>query len=181
MGTVMHPLQCMVASIAFMLWFAVNAEAAQVDDPLEYSLKAAYLAKFPFYVEWPPLAFASPTSPIVLCVVGEDPFGPLLDEAVNGQQSQGRALVVRRIRTLSRDAGCHLAYVGGDSARVEVLKGSPVLVVTDTQGGNGMINFVLRDNRVRFTVDDDLAAQHGLGISSKLLNVAMAVKTRGPR
>jgi hypothetical protein len=44
-----------------------------------------------------------------------------------------------------------------------------------------MINFVLRDNRVRFTVDDDLAAQFGLGISSKLLNVALAVKPRGAR
>jgi hypothetical protein len=181
MGTVMHPLQCVAASIAFMLWLAVDANSAQAAEPLEYSVKAAYLAKFPFYVDWPPLAFSSPTSPIVLCVVGEDPFGPLLEEATHDQQSQGRPLVVRRIKTLSRDSGCHVAYVGADSVRFDLLKGSPVLVVTDTQGGNGVINFVLRDNRVRFTVDDDTAAQHGLGISSKLLNVALAVKPRGPR
>lgn len=181
MGTVMHPFQRVAASVAFTLWFAVDATPAQAAEPLEYSVKAAYLAKFPFYVDWPPPAFASPTSPIVLCVVGEDPFGSLLDEAVNGQQSQGRPLVVRRIKTLSRDSGCHVAYVGSDSVRVDLLKGSSVLVVTDTQGGNGVINFVLRDNRVRFTVDDDTASQHGLGISSKLLSVALAVKPRGPR
>lgn len=181
MGTLMHPFQSMVAAIALTLWIAVDSTRAHAAEPLEYSVKAAYLAKFAFYVDWPPTAFASPTSPIVLCVVGEDPFGPLLDEAVNGQQVQGRSLTVRRIKTLSRDSGCHVAYVGSETVRVESLRGSSVLVVTDTQGGSGVINFVLRDNRVRFTVDDDTAAQHGLGISSKLLSVALAVKPRGAR
>lgn len=179
MDTVMRPVQRFAAGLLLVVEMIAAAQSARAAEPIEYSVKAAYLAKFAFYVDWPPDAFASPASPIVLCVVGEDPFGHLLDEAVTGQAVQGRTLAVKRIKTLARESGCHIAYVGSESVRVELTKGLPVLVVTDTQGGNGMINFVLRDNRVRFTVDDDTAAQNGLAISSKLLSVALAVKPRG--
>ena len=160
------------------LWLAAAGVGASAAEPLEASVKAAYLAKFAFYVDWPPAAFAGPTAPIVLCIVGDDAFGALVEEATAGQAVQGRAIAVKRLKAISRESGCHIAYVGAE-ARLEAVKGSPVLLVTDALGGNGMINFVLRDNRVRFTVDDDLAAQFGLGISSKLLNVALAVKPRG--
>lgn len=160
------------------LWLLFSLAAANAAEPLEYSVKAAYLAKFAIYVDWPPASFSAPGAPITLCVVGEDPFGNLLDEAVAGQTVQGRSLVVKRLKTMSRESGCHVAYYAGEP-KMESLKGIPVLVVTDAQGGAGIINFVLRDNRVRFTVDDETAAQHGLGISSKLLNVALAVKPRG--
>lgn len=180
MGTVMHPMRKLTAALCFTLIVSCIG-SVRAAEPLEYSVKAAYLAKFAFYVDWPPAVFASLTSPIVLCVVGEDPFGSLLDEAVTGQQVQGRALTVKRIKSLTRESGCHIAYIGGEGTRVESLKGASTLVVTDTQGGNGIINFVLRDNRVRFTVDDETASQHGLAISSKLLSVALAVKPRGPR
>jgi len=155
----------------------INATAA---EPLEASVKAAYLAKFAFYVDWPPAAFGSPTAPIALCIVADDAFGALVEEAATGQAVQGRAIAVKRLKAVTRESGCHIAYVGGE-AKLDAVKGSPVLVVTDAQGGNGIINFVLRDNRVRFTVDDELAAQFGLNISSKLLNVALAVKPRGAR
>jgi len=147
-------------------------------EPLEYAVKAAYLVKFPFYVEWPPAAFAGPAAPLVLCVVGDDPFGSLLDEAAAGQQVQGHPLLLRRVKSLARDSGCHMAYVGPDT-RADPPRGSSVLLVTDGQPNAGIIHFVLKDNRVRFTVDDEAAAQGGLAISSKLLNVALSVKPRG--
>ena len=154
--------------------------AALGAEPLEYAVKAAYLAKFPFYVEWPPAAFSGPASPVVLCIVGDDPFGATIDEAVAGQQVQGRSIAVRRMKTVARDSGCHIAYVGTD-ARGEALRGGSVLVVSDAPNGGGIINFVLRDNKVRFTVDDEAAFQNGLAISSKLLSVALSVRARGVR
>src|SRR5687767_6577948 len=69
------------------------------DEPSEYAVKAAYLAKFPSYVEWPPAAFDAPDSPVVICVVGDDPFGPLLDDVLAAQQVQGRPMVARRMKT----------------------------------------------------------------------------------
>ena len=93
---------------------------------------------------------------------------------------QGRPIAVRRLKSAARDAGCHIAYVGSD-ARSENLKGAAVLVVSDAPNGSGVINFVLRDNKVRFTVDDEAAFQNGLAISSKLLSVALSVRARGAR
>jgi hypothetical protein len=68
--------------------------------------------------------------------------------------------------------------VGGDT-RADTPRGAGTLVVTDGTATPGIIHFVVRDNRVRFTVDDEGAAQSGLAISSKLLNVALSVKPRG--
>ncbi|HYE46530.1 MAG TPA: YfiR family protein, partial [Caulobacter sp.] len=79
---------------------------------LEYPVKAAYLPKFAPFIDWPPKAFAAPDSPFVICVVGADPFGPLLDKAVRGQRIGRRAFQVRRIATVGRDSGCHVLYVG---------------------------------------------------------------------
>jgi hypothetical protein len=155
-------------------------------EPLEYAVKAAYLSKFGLYVEWPGKVFSSPNSPMNLCVVGEDPFGTLLDEAVSNQRIGGRAIIVRRLKTMARDSGCHIVFIGNAEAQrniqtVELLYGSSVLTVTDTgrQGAvTGMINFVIKDNRVRFDIDEEAAAQSGLTISSKLLSLALNVKPR---
>lgn len=177
----MGPVTRLLRGLVLLLAGGHGAGAvAWAAEPLEYAVKAAYLAKFPFYVEWPPTAFAAPTSPLVLCVVGDDPFGSALDEAVAGQQVQGRAIAVRRLKAAARDSGCHVAYVGADS-RAEALRGGAVLVVSDAPNGGGIINFVLRDNKVRFTVDDEAAFQNGLAISSKLLSVALSVRARGAR
>jgi hypothetical protein len=150
--------------------------AAQAAEQLEYAVKAAYLTKFAFYVDWPPQAFTAPTAPVVLCVLGDDPFGNLLDEAAAGQSVQGHPIAVRRMKVYSREAGCHIVYVVTE-ARAEELRSSGALVVADA-GSSGIINFVVKDNRVRFTVDDDAASRNGLSISSRLLAVALAVKPR---
>lgn len=63
------------------------------------------------------------------------------------------------------------------------MKGAPVLTVTDEAthpADRGIISFVIADNHVRFDIDDAAAAQSGLVISSKLLSLAHAVKSRGP-
>jgi len=179
MGTLMQALRRALSCVLGLA--ALGASAA---EPLEYAVKAAYIVKFPFYVEWPPSAFSGPNAPLALCVVGEDPFGRLLDEAAAGQEVQGHPLVVRRMKSLGGDSNCHVVYLGADvraDARVAAARSSSALVVTDAPNNGGMINFVVRDNRVRFTVDDEAAAQSGLSISSKLLNVALAVKSRKTR
>lgn len=152
----------------------------------EYALKAAFLYKFGLYVEWPSSAFSSSTSPINLCVAGQDPFGESLDKMVAGERINGRNVVIRRLKTVGRDSGCHILYIGGSDAQrgaqiIEDVRGNSVLTVSDARGsgsGAGIIDFVIADNRVRFDIDDEAAAQNGLVISSKLLSLALNVKRR---
>lgn len=149
------------------------------------SVKAAYLSKFAAFVEWPEAAFPSPTSPVVLCVQGQDPFGPVLDQAVSGQRIGSRAMEVRRLDRVDRASGCQLLYLAGSKRQstaeaLRLVRGAPVLTVTDDErpGPQGIIHFTLRNNHVRFTIDADTAAQNRLSLSSKLLSVAISVRNR---
>lgn len=151
----------------------------------ESSVKAAYLAKFGAFVEWPQSAFAAPASPLVLCIVGDNPFGGALDQTVAGGHIGQRSIEVRRLDHADRTSGCHIVYVAGSrkQSAAEVLKlmrGAPVLTVTDDEypGPQGVIHFIVRDNHVRFTIDADLAGQNHLNLSSKLLSVAVSVRNR---
>ncbi len=168
-----------VASMAL----ALTTAYAQID---EYAVKAAFLYKFGLFVEWPSSAFASPSSPVNLCIVGEDPFGETLDRVVADEQIKGRSIVVRRLKTVERNPACHILYVGGSEQQspaeiLETVRGSPVLTVADAphnKSETAIINFVIEDNRVRFNIDDAAAAQNGLAISSKLSSLALNVKLR---
>ncbi|HSW16182.1 MAG TPA: YfiR family protein [Ramlibacter sp.] len=163
---------------------ATGTAHAQAD---EHVVKAALLSKFGLYVEWPSSTFASPASPVNLCVAGDDPFGENLDRVVAGALIEGRNVVVRRLKTVRRDSGCHILYVGGSDAQrgaqiMDAVRGSSVLTVSDSgsRPNTGIIDFVVNDNRVRFDIDDAAAAENGLVISSKLMSLAINVKRRAP-
>ena len=152
---------------------------AHADDSLEYAVKAAYLTKFIPFITWPEAGTAAPNAPIVICVVGVDPFGGRLEQAAVGTRPDEHPILVRK--TSVPDAGCQIAFLGaGSEAALEGLRGKPVVTVTDAaMKTHGVVSFLVVDNHVRFDIDDALAAQDGLVISSKLLSLAHAVKPRG--
>lgn len=174
------------ASIVGVLALLFADHAAAQDNALEYAVKATYLYKFAPFVEWPPAAFPSSSSPFNICVFGDDPFGPELDRAVRGQAVGGRRIVVRRLQSVSGDPLCQVLYVGRSRAEspADVLRSVhnlPVLTVTDDGQGisGGIVQFELRDGRVRFALDAAAAEASGLSLSSKL--EALATTVRRPR
>jgi hypothetical protein len=152
---------------------------------LEAAVKANYLYKFGPFVEWPPRAFASPASPFEVCVLGRDPFGSALDQAVQGQTVEGRAIRVRRLAAVSAANGCQVVYIGASSDQtasemVRALRGAPVLTVSDKGAASeAIVQFVVRDGRVRFALNLTAARANGLVISSKLQRLAIAINGRG--
>jgi hypothetical protein len=172
------------AALAFALlsaaWPAAAAAAPPRGIALEYAVKANFLYKFGPFVEWPPHVFDSAAGAFNVCIVGVDPFGRALDDAVRGQSVANHPVAVRRIQGIRGLAGCHVLYVGRRKGQasaeiVAAAQGSPVLVVTDESQGvsGGMIHFVLRNGRVRFLVDPARALANGLTLSSKLQALAV--------
>jgi YfiR/HmsC-like len=161
------------------------SSAAWADDNLEYAVKAAYLTKFIPFIGWPDAALASQPG-FTICVVGPDPFGAALDRAAAGQKIGDRPLTVQRMAALDPEASCPILFLGaGDAATaadtLAAVKDRPVVTVTDSAlAVHGIISFVLVDNHVRFDIDDAAAAHSGITVSSKLLELAHAVKRRGP-
>lgn len=158
-----------------------QAAAAQT---LEYAVKANYLYKFAPFVEWPPRAFPTATSPFNVCILGEAPFGDALEEATQGQRIGERPIAVHRLTTATSAASCHVAYIGRSSTArdtLDALRGHPVLTVTDSDHGlrGGVVHFVLQRGRVRFAIDAAAARTQGLTISSKLLGLAVNARQGG--
>jgi hypothetical protein len=144
----------------------------------EYAVKAAFLYNFTKFVEWPPGTFVEASDPITLCVLGENPFGTLLEEAVRGKTVNGREIAVREAKTLSAAAGCHIVFLGSDSLdeSLGALANRPVLTVSDAESAaerGAIIGLKLEENRVRFEVNLNAARKARLKLSSQLLKVAV--------
>ena len=162
--------------------FSAPSEAES--NTLEYAVKAAYLFKFTPFVEWPSTAFSAPTSPFYVCVLGGDPFGPALDQAVDGHSVGEHPVKVRRLQSADGANACHILYFGAAraplaAATLTKLHGAPVLTVTEQGLGvsGGVVEFVVKDGHVRFTIDAGAAAANKVVISAKLLSLAASVRT----
>jgi hypothetical protein len=165
---------------------AATCRAQSDAEALEYRIKAAFVCKFPSYVEWPENVFARPDSPIVIGVVGS---GVVIDELTRTAadlSADGRPLAVRRLRRGESVAGTHILYVahseeGRAAETIAAAKGQPVLVVTESNQApvpGSMINFVVVENKVRFDIAPQAAELNRLRISARLLGVARNVITK---
>lgn len=141
--------------------------------PTAEQVKAVFLFNFAQFVEWPDAAFAGPESPLVIEILGEDPFGTYLDETVTGEAVRGRPLVVRRTQRIEDIRNCHILFVSQSAesrfdAILAALKDRPVLVVSDAPGfvrRRGMVGFAFEQSRVRVKINPDAARAAGLTIS----------------
>jgi hypothetical protein len=156
---------------------ALHAQAATAR---EYQLKAVFLFNFAQFVAWPPPAFAAPDAPLVIGVLGEDPFHKTLDDTVRGEKVEGHPIAIERYRRVDDLKTCHVLFVcRSEIAHLDQilarLKGQPVLTVGDVEGfaqRGGMIRFVNDNNKVRFRINVEAAKAANLTISSKLLRPA---------
>jgi YfiR/HmsC-like len=150
----------------------------------EYLIKAAYLYNFAMFVNWPSRAFDSPDSPIVVGIVGRDPFGWALDQTVENKRISKRRIAIERLQPHQDLTHCQILFIDqSEGARVadlaQRLHDLPILIVDDAVDGSrrgGAIDFIVNDNRVGFAINQDAARRAGLTISSKMLGLARAVR-----
>jgi len=182
-----HPWLLGLAGLCLALARAVAAESdAGVG---EYEVKAAFLYNLTKFTDWPPGAFSSVTAPIVIGIVGENPFGNAMYDIVRGEVVHGRPLVVKRMSVEENLRVCHLLFISRSetprlSAMLGQLKGSPVLTVSEINGfgdQGGMVNLVLVNKTVKIEINLAATEQTGLQISAKLLKLARVVKPSGGR
>lgn len=168
--------------LAFALvagWCAPLSRAASA-PPSENQVKAAFLLNFTAFIEWPKTAFSDEKAPIVIGVLGEDPFGKILDELLAGETVSGRPLELRRLARGADLSRCHLLFIS-DSERTRwadilgQLRGRPCVTVAngpDFVRGGGVIEFTQERGRIRFRINQAPLQPYQVSISSKLLRLA---------
>ena len=129
-------------SLCFALLAMVSMVGAQVHsaegDDMEYTLKAGFLFNFLKFVEWPAQAFDDPEAPIVVCLLGQDPFGDILD-SMAGRAVRGRKIDIKRCSELKEMQPCHVVFVSESETRklsgiLSALDERPILTVSDLSG-----------------------------------------------
>jgi len=169
--------------IALNVLFLSGRIAAQ--EANEYEVKAAFLYNFARFVEWPDNVSPDPNGPLVIAILGRDPFGGEIDRAIEGKTVNGRRLVIKRFSSLETYEQCHILFVSsserGNLPRIlAAVRTSSVLTVSETDRFaqiGGIINFITIENRIRFEINRAAAARVGLKISSKLLSLGRVVRT----
>lgn len=178
------PMKWLLVGFYFCFVHCGSSIAAENSRTTEYQVKAAYLYNFTKFIDWPATNFASADAPIVIGIVGEDPFGKTLDDLVKGESVRGHPLVVKRLEPGEDWRGCQVLFISQTEknqmpALLQQLKSNPVLTVGDSNGfaeQGGMINFVIVQEKVKLEINPEAATEAGLQISSKLLKLARIVK-----
>jgi len=173
----------LISSLLLTLLGTERELPAQTPASREYSVKAVFLFNFAQFVEWPTTAFHEAETPLVIGVLGEDPFGAYLDETVRGEKVNNRPLVIERYHRVEEIKTCHILFISrSETDRLEkiftALKGRNILMVGDSDrfcGRGGTIRFVTEKNKTRLRVNLEAAKAANLTISSKLLRPAEIV------
>jgi hypothetical protein len=173
-------------SLILLLVLLLQIRVLQAQPSQEYTIKAVFLYNFTQFVEWPESAFAEETSPLIIGILGKDPFGSSLDETVHGESVKNHPLVVKRFKTAAEITRCHILYINiNEKAQLksilESLKVKNILTVGDVSNfasNGGMICFFTEKNKTRIRINIEAVKNSELTISSKLLRLADLVETQ---
>lgn len=169
-----------MASLAAVLMATSASFGAPAAPPNEYALKSVFLYNFCHFIEWPESAFSSPNEPLIIGIVGDDPFGSLLKEAVQGESYHNHPIAIEHYRGPKDIKHCHLLFVSrSESSRLDAILSAvasqSVATVGETDdflNHGGMISLPTDRNRVHLKVNPTAMRAANLSVSSKLLRVA---------
>ena len=156
-------------------------QGASVRPADVYQVKAAFLYNFAKFVEWPPEAFKNSDDRISICVLGKNPFGSLLTDAVAGKTVGTRKFKVSNVSTAAEARACHILFVSGpqsitERALLAEAKGPYLLTVGESSeflASGGVINLKVQDSNVRIEINREAASSAKFRISSRLLSLAV--------
>src|SRR3989338_270521 len=84
----------------------LSSTDAQQSTPTEYEVKAAFIYNFAKFVEWP----ADADTTMDLCVLGDDPFGSVID-VIKGKPAREKNIVIKRIKSLQQLKICQILFI----------------------------------------------------------------------
>jgi hypothetical protein len=165
-------------AVAFLL--AIQPQARAQDVSTEYKFKAVFLFHFTQFVDWPANTFSDPQAPLVIGILGDNPFGNFLEATVQGENVNGHRLVVQHYSSPADIKDCQVLFISNSEKpllgrTLAGVKGKTVLTVSDIDNfaeEGGIIGFVNVQDKIHFQINTDAAHDANLALSSKLLRLA---------
>lgn len=170
-----------VLVIGCFLLFAFNGLFAQ---DIEYRIKAGFLGKFSQFVEWPSTSVdKDSSSPFIIAVIGENPFGTLLENLYRDSKIKNRSVEIRYLKKIREVDNVHILFISGSERKnlnkiLERTSNKPILTVSDSKGfceQGVLINLYKSDDYIRFEINYSAVLESGLHFSSRLLKLARII------
>lgn len=172
-----------IAGIIAAFFLAIGFAPPQKVAVGENQIKAVFLFNFAQFVEWPEEVLPEVDSPIIIGILGKDPFGPYLEETIRGEQVNGHPLQIQRYSNVKQIKNCHILFIHPSLTPrldniLKALKDKNILTVSDgsnfTKQG-GMIRFATDSNKIKLHVNLTAVKASDITISSKLLRLSEIV------
>lgn len=160
-------------------------EATVVVEESECKVKYVYLYSFGLLTKWPDDTFEQTGNSFVIGVLGEKPFGHILDEIARRKTIDQRSIVIRRFKSFDEYRPCHILYVTDSVAEEQAesvarqLKNDAVLIVGETpdfEHSGGVVSFRIEEENVKFSMNVDAVKRRHLMVSARLSRLATLVR-----
>ncbi|MEP7320581.1 MAG: YfiR family protein [Saprospiraceae bacterium] len=164
----------------FFIFLMSGGLRAQPTVPPEFRVKAVFVYNFTQFIDWPKDAFEFDEEPLIIGVLGDNPFGTNLEEAVKGERVGTHPIQVRYFKDIADLSKCHILYINlnqPDAVKraINSLAGHSTLTIQDMEEfpqWGGMIRFFINESKINLVINTTAAKAAKLRISSKLLKVA---------
>jgi hypothetical protein len=144
----------------------------------QYVMHSVFMYSFTRFVMWPP---DESTGDFEIVVLGDSPILPELQSMSEKKKApNNRAIHITKIASMSEYKKGHIIYVPVSSASkfqevVTRIGDAPVLLVTDQApvASKGCINFVMKEGKLAFELNQALMGKHKLRASAELSRLAI--------
>ena len=178
--TAFFPIVKGMSIVLLLMLLKTSHVFGQTATASEYQIKAVFIYNFTHFVNWPERAFDSQYDSFVIGIIGNDPIARYVETAIANERVGSHVLRFERYNSIKEIDKCHILYVASkDPDEIkEILKsveGKNILTVGDTPNfvrWGGMIRFYTEEGRIRLQINNTIAKEEELKISSKLLRVA---------
>ena len=187
--TILRHSLCVRLCLLLALWIGVSGGGtarAESSAPTMPQVQAAFLFNFAKFVTWPNEAFQHSGDTLIIGVLGEDPFGAILEETIRDKTVMGKKLAVKRFASIQDAAHSHILFLSASeenrlSHMMTALDKTSILTVSDMEQfaeHGGMVAFTVEDQKVRFNVNLGAVERSGLKMGSQLLKLARIVNDK---
>lgn len=187
METIITDFVKKLARGGFLLSLGVMCVFAQVDEAVIKAIAFEQIARF---IEWPESKLSSDLSvPIVIGLVGNNEVSEHARVFYKQQKIKGHPVKTINITDLDQLLDCQIVHIAGrDKKLIKQVHSRthnlPILTISDLPGSTSqgiLLDLYVKNNQLRFVINETAFHQSELEIGSMLLNVAEVVNPRKRR
>ncbi len=154
---------------------------AQYSISQEAKYKASFTLSFIRYIGWPE---ASTKGDFVIGVLRNTEIADMLKAQASGKKFGFQDVIIKEFKNVEEITACQVIFISSNinfsrnASQIMQKIGENALIIGENEGAinyGAMINFVIREDKLKFEISKSNASKAGLQISSKLGTMASAI------